>query len=143
LLLFAAATTPGCTLFRPVGLEDKPVAEEAVETPVPPPVDDTVPVIYDVSLVDPEQPEPRLLPENEDEEVSPEALLAGIREAETLSALLTGRELSADLRDQVESGRALLGDARKALVEQDLERAGVLLDKCLVLLHDAESASRA
>jgi len=163
-LLLVAATAPGCQWLLKDDVEDKPVVEVPVDppaekptpqpveapppaatTPPPPPekpVDDTVPEIDEVSVVESGQPEPRLLPEEEETEVTAEALREHIREAEQLSATLDQRELSPDLRDQVESGRAFLGDARKALEEQDLERASVLIDKCLVLFRDAESGSR-
>jgi len=129
-LLLVAATLPGCQFLLKDDVEDKPAVEVPVdppaEIPAPPPVeeppppakkqvDDKVPEIDEVSLVEPGQPEPRLLPEEEKAEVTAEALREHIREAERLSSTLDQRELSPDLKDQVKSGRAFLGDARKAI----------------------------
>jgi hypothetical protein len=133
-----AAESPGPSAVE----EPPPAAKKPEPPPAEKPVENKVPELDEVSHVEPAQPEPRLLPEEEKAEVTAEALREGIREAERLSSTLEPRELSPDLRDQVESGRAFLGDARKALEDQDLERAGVLIDKCLVLLRDAESKSR-
>jgi outer membrane biosynthesis protein TonB len=208
LLLLAAATVPGCRLFRPADVQDAPAAQETgtgaegaedaeapppdveplpeiepppvvepepepveqpaeTETdsipevaeapqpeedpspnPAPPPAKkpakpetDSVPEVDEVSLVAPAQPEPRLLPD-EKQEVSAESLRSDLEEAEKLSAVLAVRELTEELDLQVDSGRAFLEDARKALEAEDLERAGVLLQKCLVLLRDAEYNSR-
>jgi len=101
---------------------------------------DSTPATDQVSLVDAEQPEPRLL-QDEEEKISPESLRDEFREAQKLSAELTERKLTVEQRAQVESGRGLLDDAREAIRLQDLERAGVLLEKCLVLLRDAKSNS--
>jgi len=102
-LLLVAATLPGCQFLLKDDVEDKPAVEVPVdppaEIPAPPPVeeppppakkqvDDKVPEIDEVSLVEPGQPEPRLLPEEEKAEVTAEALREHIREAERLSSTL-------------------------------------------------------
>jgi hypothetical protein len=156
LLLIAATQILGCVLLRKSEDQDKPAPAEAVETapqdtsteppadPAPPPAEQpadsevqSVPEIDEVSLVDAEPSEPRLL-QDEDERISASSLRDDLWEAQRLSAELIDRKLTSEQRAQVESGRAFLDDAREALRLQDLERAGVLLEKCLVLFRDAE-----
>lgn len=147
LLLVVAMSILGCGLFRKNGLEDTVEPAELVETeaaePVaqPPAEAEALPEIEQVSVVDAEPPEPRLLP-TEEEKVSASSLANDLGEAERLSDELAGRKLTVEQLAQVESGRGFLDTAREALELRDLERAGVLLEKCLVLLRDAEAHSR-
>jgi len=133
---------PTETDVTPPDVVTKPAAENPPPPAKPPdePKTDSIPAIDQVSLVDAEQPEPRLL-QDEEEKLTPESLRDDFREAQKLSAELTQRKLTAEQRAQVESGRGFLDDARKAVRLQDLERAGVLLEKCLVLLRDAKANS--
>ena len=155
--LLLTATT-GCQLYRRVtGVTDSPAAADpaapdggATETakPVAPPETATqpqsdppvesVPEVDEVSIVDPA--EPRLL--SEDEEVPLASLERRVTRAETLSATLQERELPEEIAAQVDSGRAFLQDAKEARNTGDLKRADVLIDKCLVLLEDAEQQTR-
>lgn len=152
LLLVVAMSILGCGLLRKNGLEDTVEPAELVETeaaePVaqpsaaePPAEAEALPEIEQVSVVDAEPPEPRLLP-TEEEKVSASSLANDLGEAERLSDELAGRKLTVEQLAQVESGRGFLDTAREALELRDLERAGVLLEKCLVLLRDAEAHSR-
>ena len=127
-----------------MGRPDPGVGNEQVEPvklddvqdgpPSLPKIDETSPVQL------PDQPGPRLLPKDED--VTLETLQRKVALAERLSALLEHRELKPELGPQVESGRAFLEDAKGALKDQDLSRANVLIDKCMVLLQDAEGSSQ-
>jgi hypothetical protein len=132
---------------EPAEVEPPPATEKPEADKAPPPTKpvadkkkETIPAVDEVSPVETEQPEPRLIPK-EEEKLTPEALRDEFREAQTLSTELTGRKLTEEQRAQVESGRGFLDDAREALRLQDVERAGVLLEKCLVLLRDAKANS--
>ena len=120
--------------------EAVPPRPESEPRPKPPPP--ARPALPELDAVSPVEaaPEPQLIEETA--QLSQTALEARLAEADRLSNLLRGRDLSDELRAQVDSGRVFLGDARQALEARDLKRTQVLADKCLALLEDAERATR-
>lgn len=164
-LLLLTMSSIGCqALRRAIGPKESTAATEQPQTaedeqapaapaeppaePVDPPakpVDppdaepESVPEIDEVSIVE-EENEPRLL--SEDEQVSLRELDGRVERADELSRTLDERELSAELATQVAAGRAFLQDAKDAREAGDLKRVTVLIDKCLVLLEDAEQQTR-
>jgi outer membrane biosynthesis protein TonB len=159
LLIVLTGTATGCRLFRRGAVTtDRPVATDP-ETPenppaLPEPEPEPEPV-DELPEETPDEPEPE--PEVEArvaEKTPPAAPTIPIEEpvpapkpaqpepAETLSATLQERELSEEIAAQVDSGRVFLQNAKEARDTGDLKRADVLIDKCLVLLEDAERQTR-
>jgi hypothetical protein len=119
---------------------DAPAVVEPETAPKAPAAKPAAPRAGDAPATGEDAPAPQLLEGTE--QPSQPALEARLAEADRLSVVLRGRAVSAGLRAQIDSGRVFLEDARQALALRDLKRTQVLLDKCLALLADAESASR-
>jgi len=125
----AAATAEEAPIEKPRPAPSPPEPEASAVS---------VPEVDEVSIIDPA--EARLL--SEDEEIPLASLERRVTRAEALSATLQERELSEEIAAQVDSGRAFLQNAKEARETGDLKRADVLIDKCLVLLEDAEQQTR-
>jgi hypothetical protein len=70
------------------------------------------------------------------------AIAAKVTEAETLLSRSAERSLTGEQREQAETIRALIDQARAALRDRDEERAAILAEKALLLSRDLERAAR-
>ena len=72
----------------------------------------------------------------------PQATRDVLARARAILAQVKDRPLSAEQRDQVDSGAAFIDQAEAALGDGDPNRAAVLADKALALLQQVDEATR-